>query len=164
MIDAAGNVCCDSCGQILELGMHPFCPHGFGGPVAFHDEIPGGLVVENYGPNPIRFDSHSERRRYMVTHGLHEKEKFSPLPGTDKDPQGIPNPKGFVDPQTLANGIALITRQQKVPEFDAVESGVMRGFFSGTMTERDAVKVGEGDARRSSRLGRRIKDGPNTSS
>lgn len=160
MIDEFGNIRCDTCGALLEVGQFPFCPHGQGANNIERDEIPGGIVLENYGKHPIRFDSHSERRRYMANHDLHEKEKFSPFPGTDRDPMGIPNPKGYVDPVTLENGRILIDRQQgaKTKDWDPVEAGVLRGQFSGTLTERDAKAVAAGDTGRMSRLGRRVKD------
>lgn len=88
---------CEACGASLEIGDWPFCPHGRSSVVTVPDDIPGGVLVENYGPNPIRFYSHAERRRYMQQHGLRETERFSPLPGTDRDPQGIPNPAGYRD-------------------------------------------------------------------
>lgn len=158
MISESGIVSCDRCGQPLNVGDYPFCPHTAAVSTAvFRDGIPGGVVVENYGPTPMRFDSHTDRRNYLAANGLQEKEKFCPMPGTDIDPAGIPNPKGFVDPQTLANGAALITRQQYAPEFDGVRDGVLQGFFNGRMTEADAVKVGNGNVRRSARLGRRIR-------
>lgn len=130
---------CDRCGAELHIGDFPFCPHGRGTAAPFRDDIPGGLVVENYGPHPITFYSHTERRAYMKANGLLEKEKFCPMPGTDVDPQGIPNPKGFVDPQTLANGIALITRQQKIQEFDAIRSGVLRNLTSEVVDDAHEV-------------------------
>lgn len=71
------------------------------------DEIPGGMWLENYGPEPVKVYSHTERRallntvQYDKTTGkpyvLTEKENFAPLPGTDKDAQGIPNPNGYRD-------------------------------------------------------------------
>ena len=124
----------------------------------FRDDIPGGIVVENYGPKPIRFDSHTERRRYMREHGLQERERYSPMPGTDKDPQGIPNPKGYVDPYTLEAGRILIERQQQAgrgePEFDG--SKVLTDMQTGTISERDVVSITSGDPRRQSRLHRRM--------
>lgn len=163
MFDELGNVVCDTCGVILTIGCHPFCPHGDGASAVAKDGIPGGVICENYGPEPIRFDSHSDRRAYMAAHGLQEKERFCPMPGSDVDPQGIQNPKGYVDAQTLANGAALICRQQQTPtEFDAVESGVMRGFFRGELTTRDAKVISEGNVLRSARLGRRIKNATHT--
>lgn len=64
----------------------------------------------------------------MKEHGLKEREKWSPQPGTGRDPAGIPNPAGYVDPQTLLNATELILRaqgQRREPEFDAVADGVM---------------------------------------
>lgn len=78
------------------------------------DEIPGGLTLENYGPKPITFYSHSERERYAAAHGLQLKEKFSPFPGTDKDPAGVMNSALYQDPQTMANAKALLERRFKV--------------------------------------------------
>lgn len=131
---------CEKCGAELQMGDFPFCPHGRGTAVPFRDDIPGGLVCENYGPNPITFYSHTKRREYMKANGLQEKEKFCPMPGTDIDPAGIPNPKGFVDPQTLANGIALITRQQKIQEFDGIKSGVLRNLTTEVVDDAEEVR------------------------
>jgi hypothetical protein len=126
---------------------------------AFRDEIPGGITLENYGPKPMTFYTHSERRAYMASQGLHEMEKCCPFPGTDKDPQGIPNPKGYVDAYTLAAGAALICRNgAQEPEFDGAASGVLGESFNLTGTERDAIAVARGDTGRSSRIGRRIKN------
>jgi hypothetical protein len=116
------------------------------------------VVLENYGPKPIRFDSHSERRRYMAENGLREKEKFCPLPGTDKDPAGIPNPKGYMDPQTLENARVLISRNGKGKEPDPNQTeGVLVDFFSSTITSRDAIALQNGDNRRLSRIHRRTR-------
>lgn len=158
MIDGNGNVCCDTCRQPLNVGDYPFCPHGRpeSGIMIVQDEIPGGVVLENYGPDPVKFYSHTERRAYMEAHGLQEKEKFCPMPGTDIDPAGIPNPAGYMDPQTLENARALVSyRPKKDPEFDGVKSGVLRNITSGTLTDRDARAIERGDPRRSSRLWRR---------
>ncbi len=153
---------CPDCGEVLNIGDFPFCPHGKGSGARIHDDIPGGLVLENYGPQPITVYSHTERRRIMAERGLEQKERFCPMPGTDIDPAGVQNPKGYVDATTLANGAELICRQQRrgnTEDFDGVRDGVIRGQFSGTLTERDAVAVAGGDARRSARLGRRISHG-----
>lgn len=146
---------CENCGAELSVGDWPYCPHGRTGNFTnFRDEIPGGVVVENYGPDLIRFDSHSERRRYMKAHDLNEKEKFCPMPGTDKDPQGIPNPKGYMDPQTLENARLLISRNgQKTADDDI--TGILGDTYSGSMTSWDAIALTTGDAARQSRLHRR---------
>jgi hypothetical protein len=128
-----GEVYCDRCGQVLVVGDYPYCPHGRSKLAIERDEIPGGVTVENYGPHPITFYSHSERRAYMKAHGLVEREKFSPLPGTDVDPAGIPNPAGYKDEKTLENGAALLLRQQKQtaePEYDPVAAGELILFNS----------------------------------
>lgn len=148
---------CPQCGRELQIADWPFCPHKrTGGYANFRDEIPGGLVCENYGPHPVTFYSHSERRRYMKQQGLVERETFAPFPGTDKDPQGIPNPKGYVDPQTLENARVLVSRNGR-GDSDLDESGKMVGAtYSGFVSKRDAVAIADGDATRQSRLHRRI--------
>ena len=159
MITETGDVACDRCGQVLRVGDFPFCPHHQGVAAIEQDEIPGGVVVENYGPHPMRFDSHSERKAYMKAHGLVEREKFCPMPGTDIDPQGIPNPKGYMDPQTLENARVLLSRNGATadPEWDPRAAGVLVGEFEGTMTDKDARAIEHGDVRKMARLGQRIK-------
>lgn len=137
---------CERCGIELKVGDYPFCQgdptrHTRQATSIARDEIPGGVVVENYGRHPVRFYSHTERRAYMKAHHLHEKETFCPLPGTDKDPQGIPNPKGYLDPQTLKNAEALILRAQKADSFDAETSGVMRFEPSVELTPEQAKEM-----------------------
>lgn len=158
-INDDGQTVCGKCGHIFMGGEWPFCPHPQreGSPMIERDEIPGGITLENYGPHPVTVYSHSERRRLMVAQGLQEKETFCPLPGTDKDPQGIPNPKGYVDKQTLANATELICRNgQAEREWDPVEAGVLTNQKSGPITRRDGEAIASGDARRQSRLFRRM--------
>lgn len=144
---------------MITLEDWPFCPHPKrDGPAMLNrDEIVGGITLENYGPKPMTFYSHSERRAYMKSQGLQEKEKFCPMPGTDIDPQGIPNPDGYKDAYTLAAGAALIMRNggAKEKEWDGVEAGVLRDVQVGHITERDAKAIAEGDRRRQSRFHRR---------
>lgn len=149
---------CGKCGLLIQEGQWPFCPHPSAHTsMIIGDEIPGGIVVENYGRHPIRFDSYSAMARYREAHGLQLKEKYCPMPGTDIDPQGIPNPAGYLDPYTLAAGAALICRNgaQQEPEWDPRAAGVLVGEFNITATERDAKAFESGDVRRMSRIGRR---------
>lgn len=140
MLTEDGCSVCEKCGQEVLEGQWPFCPHGATKTsMIVRDEIPGGIVCENYGPHPVRFDSHSARRRYMETHGLREKEKFCPMPGTDKDPQGIPNPAGYLDAQTLANAAELICRNGQADDWDGEKAGVLTGVFSDTVASRDEM-------------------------
>lgn len=92
-----------------------------------HDEIPGGMWLENYGPEPVKVYSHSERRallntiQYDKTTGqpyvLTEKDNFAPMPGTDRDAQGIPNPNGYRD----LSAAAILARNGR-PSLDADET------------------------------------------
>lgn len=158
IITEQGTVC-GKCGLLLQGDQWPFCPHpSAGSPMIIGDEIPGGIVVENYGPHPIRFDSYSAMETYRKANGLQLKEKFCPMPGTDIDPQGIPNPAGYMDPQTLENGKILMLRQQGAPaeeEWDARKSGLLVGEFNIVGTDRDAKAFASGDPRRQARIGRR---------
>ena len=64
---------CSRCGERLQIGDYPFCPHGKSSLVTVQDSIPGGLVVHNLGPTPVTVYSHSERRDIMRARGLVEK-------------------------------------------------------------------------------------------
>lgn len=148
---------CERCGEELRIGDHPFCPHGRSGAAHHTDDIPGGMWLENGFKEPVKVYSMSEAHRRHVEAGLELKEKFCPAPGTDIDPQGVQNPKGYVDAQTLENGRILLMRQQgaKEPEWDGQEAGVLKGVQVGHITERDAQAIADGDKRRMSRFHRR---------
>lgn len=98
---------CEKCGRALEIGDFPFCPHGRSALASFRDDIPGGMVLHNYGPTPVTVYSHTERKKLLqrvqfdktnhLPYTLHEKETYAPLPGTARDPSGIPNPNGYRD-------------------------------------------------------------------
>ena len=68
---------CERCGATIQIGEWPFCPHGRGTYAAIADDIPGGLVIENLGPTPVRVYSHSQRRRIMAERGLREFDRGS---------------------------------------------------------------------------------------
>lgn len=110
---------CDRCYVELRVGDFPFCPHGHSRVVSVDDSIIGGITVDNYGPNPITFYSHAERRRYMAEHGLAERETWAPLPGTDTDPQGIPNPNGYRD--LSAGAILARNGRSSIPAHDPTD-------------------------------------------
>lgn len=141
---------CAECEIELEVGAWPFCPHGdVGNFTNFKDDIPGGLVCENYGPQPITFYSHTERRAYMVAHGLREKETFCPKPGTDIDPAGIPSPEGYVDDITMRNRQELFLRAHNkghAEPFDGVKAGVLRNLTSTDgHTHAEAIRAAKGE-------------------
>ena len=64
---------CDKCQKELALGEWPWCPHGFGTYRNIPDDIPGGLVIHNLGPTPVKVYSHSERRALAERRGLVER-------------------------------------------------------------------------------------------
>lgn len=80
------TVTCEKCGKEIAISHWPFCPHGQGSFTAIPDSIPGGLWIENFGPQPMRFDSHSEKRRYMDVHGIQSMVRHIGTPGSDKSP------------------------------------------------------------------------------
>lgn len=154
---------CDRCFKTLSDGEHGvgLCPLEPRSQrmVIITDDIPGGVTYENYGPKPVTFYSHSQRRAYMEAHGLTQKEKFCPTPGTDKDPAGVQNSRNYVDPYTLANVTELLSRS-KPRSADAVDVGkLIRGTFN-IVGEKDAMAIVEGtNTKRMSRIGRRLKNG-----
>jgi len=61
---------CDRCGKVIHVGDWPFCDHGTPTLVVHQDSIPGGIVIRNLGPTPVRFDSSTEWRRAVKRAGL----------------------------------------------------------------------------------------------
>ena len=68
---------CDDCGAALSISEWPFCPHGRAHSAVISDEIPGGMVVENGFPEPIKVYSHSEHRRLLAERGLEIRAKYA---------------------------------------------------------------------------------------
>jgi hypothetical protein len=94
---------CDRCGAALTIGDWPFCPHGRGHGTAISDDIPGGQLIENLGPEPIRVYSESERRRLMHERGLRDFVRHVP---------GSPVTSNWDTPcaTTLENARILVSR------------------------------------------------------
>ncbi len=101
---------CESCGREIEIGDWPRCPHGHGAGVRIGDEIPGGIVLENYGPDPVRVYSHSERKALMKARGLEEMVRHVGVPGTDKSPHTTDLHAGCVTAEMLENARVLVSR------------------------------------------------------
>lgn len=85
----------------------------FAAPAIHGDEC--DFVQENGTREPIHFRSKQAHREWLDGADLRLREKFTPLPGTDKDPAGVMNPNGYVDQVTLANRKALVLRALSRP-------------------------------------------------
>ena len=71
---------CPACGAASER----FCDFGSGSANIVRDEIPGGMLIENLTPEPIRVYHKSEKRRIMDALGVEEFVRHQPEQGTDK--------------------------------------------------------------------------------
>jgi hypothetical protein len=63
---------CEKCGAQYTAPDWPWCPHGKSSLVIQRDALPGGLIVGNLGPTPVKVYSHAERRAIMKARGLRE--------------------------------------------------------------------------------------------
>lgn len=48
------------------------------------DSIPGGMTIENMGPTPLTFYSHTDHRRAMAKRGLEPRVRHIGTPGSDR--------------------------------------------------------------------------------
>lgn len=106
------------------------------------DDIPGGMLLENLGPHPVRVYSHTERRRLMQERGLEEYIRHTPVPGTDKSPHTTDWSKGSIDAKTMENAAVLVARQSE-PKLTADEEFARRtltGFTVDIMSEAEVVE------------------------
>ena len=76
------------------------------------DEIPGGVWIENLGPQPIRFDSKHDIVRYAKAHGMEPMVRHVPIPGTDKSPHTTN--WAVTSPYQLEAATALVARMGTV--------------------------------------------------
>lgn len=60
---------CEKCGQFLQVGGWPFCPHPMGNNAVFADDIPGGLIMEHVFPGRKVY-SKSELKRVLASKGF----------------------------------------------------------------------------------------------
>lgn len=77
---------CETCGADVAVGSWPWCPHGTPSLVVESDSIPGGMLVENLGPEPRRFYSRTEWQDAMREKGVINAVQHVGVPGTDKSP------------------------------------------------------------------------------
>lgn len=99
---------CDRCGQPLTVGEWPYCPHGQKGAFSnIPDDIPGGMRFYNGFEEPEGrvFYSHSEHRRALKERGCQIAAKWA-----GPNDKHLINWAAGIDPQTLANAAALVSR------------------------------------------------------
>lgn len=122
---------CENCGQeVKRLVIHEkalWCQSCHNRPAIerssyVQDDIPGGYVMENVGPEPVTVYSYTEMNQLLESRGLARKERFCPTPGTDRDPAGVVDSRKYMDPQTLANATELILRAQGVLKQEAEQT------------------------------------------
>lgn len=63
---------CEKCGNALQIGEWPFCPHGFpfSGLSVVDDTVIGGRWCETLGHEPFFYTSKSELKREADRRGL----------------------------------------------------------------------------------------------
>lgn len=62
---------CEKCGEAIEVGEWPFCPHGFPNGSVIDDQLEGGpRVFEHLGHEGVYIESKSQWRREMEVRGL----------------------------------------------------------------------------------------------
>ena len=97
---------CEICGQHLQVGDWPFCGHGRDHRPAtvtvIGDEWPGGKTFEHLDHEPITVYSKSELQREMDKRNLRFADRYHPNDGPDW--------RAAIDPQTLENARALVSR------------------------------------------------------
>jgi hypothetical protein len=82
------------------------------------DNIPGGLWLENYGPEPVKVYSHTERKKLLKVgaDGNVRRDKIAEMvrhvsvPGTDRSPHTVDWSAGSIDAVTLDNARILVSR------------------------------------------------------
>jgi len=80
------SVTCEKCGQTVEVGDWPYCPHARGSATVIGDDIPGGMLITNLGHEPVMVYSKSQILAEASARGLKPFVRHTPVPGTDKSP------------------------------------------------------------------------------
>jgi len=143
-IDYTTNTC-TGCGALRVTGDWPGCPHGKGGGTNLKDEYPGGIWIENLGPEPVKVYSESERLRLAKQRGLQPMVRHVPVPGTDKSPHTTDWSRS-IDAQTLENARILVERQGQKAGTDTSQAWFDRTFvnrFETTLSTAEAISLQE---------------------
>ena len=76
-VEHRDHVVCNHCGNFAQR-VWTVAPH------MHADSIPGGMWIENLGPQPMRFDSKSDYRDAVKARGLMPMVRHTPPPDSDK--------------------------------------------------------------------------------
>jgi hypothetical protein len=60
---------CTTCGEPVEVGTWPWCPHGKAASGVIPDDIPGGLVMDHVEPGRKVY-SRTELKQVLAAHGM----------------------------------------------------------------------------------------------
>lgn len=99
---------CKTCGQVVEIGEWPFCPHGKPGEshsIQTDESFIGGVTLENMDHEPVTVYSRAEFQYEMQRRNL--DQRIHHVPG---DKYLTDWSKG-TDPQTLENARYLVTHR-----------------------------------------------------
>lgn len=104
---------CDRCFRALSDGDHgegvcPYEPRSRSTAIVA-DDIPGGMVVENGFPEPVRVFSHSEHRRLLAARGLEINAKWAGPNDKHLSRMDIPCAA------TLESAAILLSRKKSTP-------------------------------------------------
>jgi hypothetical protein len=70
-------VTCEKCGNELQIGDYPFCPHGSAFPSVIDDQLEGGArFFEHMGHEPVWIESKSQWRQEVKARQLVNVDKY----------------------------------------------------------------------------------------
>lgn len=68
---------CEGCGNPIEVGSWPYCPHGRARTSVQQDTVEGGFWVENGFDRPTYFDSKKAHRDALAARGMEIRAKWA---------------------------------------------------------------------------------------
>lgn len=126
-------IICDRCGATYGIGDWPWCPHGRPAGTVVSDSIPGGQLIENLGPDPVRVYSETERRRIMKERGLVDYVRHRPG-------SSLTSNWDTVTQKTLDDATELLSPVRRI-RVRADEPGAQVETLRITVTERGTFRV-----------------------
>jgi hypothetical protein len=126
-------IACEKCGASYDIGDWPFCPHGRPAGTVISDSIPGGQLIENLGPEPVRVYSETERRKIMKERGLVDYVRHRP-----GDP--LTSNWNTVTQKSLEDARELLSPVRRI-RVRADEPGAQVETLTITVTERGTFQV-----------------------